>query len=339
MAHKIDQSTGNAAFISYEKPAWHGLGKTFNRPITVNDALQQAALNYTVRKLPNFHHFNGQQIESTDSFFTFRTDTNFVLGSRLGKDYTVMQNADALQVVDNILNTGRATIETAGAIDNGKTVFICLKTSEVMTVGKSDAIAPYILIANSHDGTLAITAQFTNVRVVCNNTLRAALSTGNNTVKIRHTANASDRLTQAMYIMGMFDKVQEQSKDLYQVMYDTTISKADFAQYLGNVILTPDEIRKINKGEADVLSSRKQNILSEIVSFASKGTGQAQAQKKGELTAWWAYNAVTGYLTRKNYSSADNRAKSMLFGSVAETINHAAVLAGDFNQLQTINFN
>jgi hypothetical protein len=42
---------------------------------------------------------------------------------------------------------------------------------------------------------------------------------------------------------------------------------------------------------------------------------------------WSAYNAVTGQATRKNYSSFNDRADSLLFGTGAALVQRAGVLA------------
>jgi phage/plasmid-like protein (TIGR03299 family) len=172
MAHKIDNSKGFNAFVSFAQAAWHGLGKVLTNAISTEDALNQGGLNYQVLKLPNVHCLpNGEELISEESFFTVRTDVNKVLGAKLGRDYEVLQNVEALNVVDEILQSGTATIETAGAIDDGRKVFICLKINKGITVGSNDQICQYLLIATSHDGSLSITVMPTNVRVVCNNTL------------------------------------------------------------------------------------------------------------------------------------------------------------------------
>jgi hypothetical protein len=99
--------------------------------------------------------------------------------------------------------------------------------------------------------------------------------------------------------------------------------------YFGNLFCSPDEIKDLQSGKraAEVLSTRKQNILSEVLAFANSGTGQRQAMKGNDFTMWSAYNAVTGYTTRKRFASADDRANSLLFGSAAELIHDAGTLA------------
>lgn len=339
MAHKIDNSKGFNAFISFQEPAWHGLGKIFKDDISTLQALEEAGLNYTVLKLPNVHCLpNGTEVISENSFFTCRTDTNAILGDKFGRIYEVLQNVEALNVVDEILQSGRATIETAGAIDGGKKAFICLKVDKNITVGSSDVIKQYVLIANSHDGSLAITATPTNVRVVCNNTLTAALNGATGAVKIRHTSNAGDRLREAAKVLNLIQHNTEINTDNYNRMKEIEISKADLMNYFGNVFLNADDFKKLQSGGKfqDVISKQKQNQLLEVANFATRGIGQADALNGTTPNMWYAYNAVTGYMTRKKYGSADDRANSMLFGSAAQTIQHAGVLALEPAKIQPL---
>lgn len=339
MAHLIDNSKGFNAFVSFAAPAWHGLGTVLNNPLSTADALQQGGLDYSVLKLPNIHCLpDGSEIISEDSFFTLRSDVNKVLGSRLGKDYEVMQNIEALNVVDEILQNGTASIETAGAIDEGRKVFICLKVNKDIIVGADDAVKQYVLIATSHDGSLSITAMPTNVRVVCNNTLTAALRNAQDKIKIRHTINAGARLTEAAKILKLIANNTAANEDNYNEMAGTIISKEQMFDYFGNVFCTPQEIKELQAGTnaKQVLSSRKQNILTDVLSFANRGQGQATTMQGNNFTMWSAYNAVTGYATRKKYSSASDRANSMLFGSAAETIESAGVLALNPTKIQPL---
>lgn len=332
MAHNLDFSKGSAAFVSYAEKAWHGLGTVLNNPLTVEDALNQGGLNFDVFKVPNIHYLpNGEEIISDESFFTFRSDVNKVLGSRLGKDYQVFQNRDALNLVDEILQSGRASIETAGAIDEGRRVFVTLKVNQDIIVNSSDTVQQYVLIATSHDGSMSITAMPTNVRVVCQNTLSAALRGTAGKIKIRHTSNASVRLEEAMKVLKLIHVNTDANFENYGRMAETVISKEQMFDYFGNIFMTADEIKQLKSGKRtdEVLSTRKKNILSDVLTFANLGTGQSMAMKGAEHTMWSAYNAVTGYITRKRYSSADDRANSLLFGSAAEQVHEAGVLALD----------
>lgn len=331
MAHKIDHSKGKSAFISYQAPAWHKLGKVFNQEITIEQALQESGLDFHVDKLPNIHRFTTAgsgigEIVSDSSFFTIRTDVNKVLGTRLGPDYTVYQNTDALAIVDELLKTGKMTIETAGSLDEGRKVFVCLKMNTRILVSGKDEVLQYLLVTNAHDGSMAVTVMFTNVRVVCWNTLSAALAAAKAAHKIRHTKNAADRVKEAFEIMGLLENNSKSNEAAYNAMKHNSITKQEFFDYIGNIFITTEEIEGLQKGDKDVLSTRKQNTIGEVLQYAQSGIGQAEALGNS-LNMWYAYNAVTGYLTSKKYGSADDRFESLMIGDSAKKINAAGELA------------
>ena len=331
MSHQLDHSKGKTAFIAYQAPGWHGLGKVKKSGIiTVEEALQDGGLDFHVDKLPNIHRFNTaagiqQEIISKNSFFTIRTDVNKVLGDRLGKDYTVYQNTEALAIVDDLLKNGKMIIETAGALDDGRKVFVCLKLADSIVVDGDDEVQQYVLLTNSHDGSMAITAMPTNVRVVCANTLSAALAGAKGAHKIRHTKNAADRVKEAFTIMGMLEDNSKKNEAAYNAMKHNGLSKEEFFDYIGNIFMTGEEIAGL-QGNKEVLSTRKQNVIGEVLQFANTGVGQAEALGDG-LNMWYGYNAVTGYLTSKRYASADDRFESLFLGDSAKKIAMAGELA------------
>lgn len=353
MAHKIDHSKGQAAFISYQKPAWHGLGKVFNQDITIAQALNESGLDFEVLKAPNVHRidvWNGEKTQGLDhtekempdgskqylhrietisenSFFTYRTDTNAVLGDKLGKQYTVYQNTDALAVVDEMLKLGKVKIETAGSVDAGRRVFVCLKLQNPIVVAGNDPVDQYVLLANGHDGSLAITAMPTNVRVVCWNTLSAALGAAKAEHKIRHTKNSADRVKEAFKIMGLLEDNSKHNTAAYNAMKHNTLFKSEFFDYIGNIFFDAEEIAALQKGDKDALSSRKKNVIAEVLEFAEVGVGQREALGDGQPNMWYAYNAVTGYLTGKKYKNADDRFDSLILGDSARKIAAAGDLA------------
>lgn len=327
MAHKLDYSKGQAAFISYQEAAWHGLGKVFNQEITVENALHEAGLDFQVCKAPNIHRIAGQpDIISDSSFFTYRTDTNKVLGDKLGNKYTVYQNTQALAVVDEMLKTGKVKIETAGAVEDGRRVFVCLKMQNPIIVNSDDEVEQYVLLSNGHDGTLAITAMPTNVRVVCWNTLSAALAGAKPHHKIRHTTNAERRVKEAFEIMGLLEDSTKANTAAYRAMASTSLTKEEFFDYIGNIFLDADDIAELQKGNRDALSNQKRATMGGVMNYAETGPGQKLALGNN-LNMWYAMNAATGYITSDEYKSADARFDSMIFGSGAAKIKAAGELA------------
>lgn len=326
MAHEIDTQKGFAGFASLKQPAWHGLGTVVEERITIADALHYGGLDFEVLKTPNVHRFpDGLEQVSKESFFTYRTDTNFILGDKLGKGYTVMQNKIALDLVDELVSKQAMTIETVGSLGNGAKVFVTLKNETPIDLGNNDLTEQYLVLLNGHDGNTAISAYFTNVRVVCQNTLNASLGNCTHKHTVRHTATAKDHLTEALKIMGVIQQNAEDDKQAYQRMKAKQFTDKMFSHYLGNIFFTPEEMTDFKNGDTGVISTRKKNVIAEVVNFAHTGIGQDLA---GEGTAFWAYNAITGYFSnQKVYKDTEVRMDNLLWGTDAQVMNRAAELA------------
>src|SRR5262245_24685564 len=120
MAHNLNYNdrTGQYSFFSVKETAWHGLGQIVQEYPNSKDALRFAGLAYEVGKRPNKHALpSGKVIDSEESFFTYRLDNEQVLGAHVGRDYTVVQNADAFTFFDSIVAGEEGILfETAGAL-------------------------------------------------------------------------------------------------------------------------------------------------------------------------------------------------------------------------------
>lgn len=317
MAHLIDNQKGFNAFASSENlEAWHGLGQKVAGNLTSAEALELGGINFQVEKFPNVHRFpSGIEIVSEKSFFTARMDTNFVLGSNVGSSYSIWQNTEMIEIVDRILDSGTAKIATVGSISDGAKVFICLKLEKDFGLN-NDRTEQYVLICNSHDGSLAVTAKFTNVRVVCNNTLTSALQ-GKSDVKIKHTTNKDEKITEAMKILKLIKGSTDANQQIIENLYNRKINQDTFYKYVLDLYSTPAEIGEMKKGSKfdDVYSTRKKNIINGVLDFSLQGIGQKEALNGGELTSYWAYNAVNGMISRTGSSDASIRANSLLFGA------------------------
>ena len=218
MSHNLNlnKQTGNHSFFSVQEKAWHGLGKIVQDYPTSKEALEFAGLNFEVKKSPNIHELeSGKRFESKSSFYSYRTDTDEILGDRLGKDYQVIQNIEAFAFFDAIVGGDGIQYETAGALGKGERIFITAKLPGYIKVGNDDLIEKYLFLTTSHDGFGSITAAFTPVRIVCANTLNAAMNNHSNAIKIRHTANAKEKLEQAHKVMGISNKLSVEMEDIF----------------------------------------------------------------------------------------------------------------------------
>jgi len=169
MAHNINYNPKNEqhSFFSVKEKAWHNLGQIIEHYPTSSEAIQYAGLDYQVIKSPNIHALpSGTNIISDNSYFTFRSDTEAVLGDKIGADYQVVQNTEAFAFFDSIVGgSDGIKYETAGALGKGEIIFITAKLPDYIRVGKDDLIESYLFLTSSHDGTGSITIAFTPVRI------------------------------------------------------------------------------------------------------------------------------------------------------------------------------
>lgn len=336
MAHEIDQTKGFAAFASRKEIPWHGLGKVFDRDLTVEEALKDGGLEFEVLKQPNIHQIPGQEsLISPDSFFLYRDDSLDVLAPHVGKLYEPLQNRDVFAIVDDMIAQDPSLkIETVGALKGGQRTFVTLKNG-TMNIGRGDEIETYLLIYNSFDGLTSIQARFTPIRVVCNNTLQLAKSRGKSIRSIRHYSNSEARLREALESVEMLKRGTKNFVDMAKAMTKTKYSVEDFYSYLSGVFMTDAERKKVAEQGREGISTRKANMLKEVIQYAESGPGQ----DKFGGTAWWAYNAVTGYFSNaRQYKSEDVRMQSLTdnYGNAGNHLSEALVLATGEKELPSI---
>ena len=321
MAHNINfnEVTGKHSFFSVKEKAWHCLGQIVEDYPNSKEALRFAGLDFEVLKRPNTHKLdNAEEIISTNSFYTYRPDTNAILGDRLGKDYEVVQNTDAFSFFDAIVGGDGIQYETAGALGKGEKIFITAKLPGYIKVGSDDLIEKYLFLTTSHDGFGSIMAAFTPIRIVCNNTLNAALRNHSNSFKIRHTANAKERLEEAHKIMGISNQLSIQMESIFNQWATVRITDKE-VQKLIQMAMVPNKevLQNIQNGEQDELSTCFKNMCDAVYEYNCTSPTQQTAASKG--TVFGAYNAVTGYFQNvRTYKDDEAKMKSVLYGGTAQ---------------------
>lgn len=344
MAHNlnVNNQTGKASFFSVKQKAWHGLGQIVEDYPTSAEALRFAGLDYTVEKRKLFTLDNDNQhddpeetiivpeIEVPGYFASIRTDTEQVLGV-VGKDYEVVQNVDAFSFFDAIVGGDGIQYETAGALGKGERIFITAKLPGYIQVGNNDLIEKYLFLTTSHDGFGSITAAFTPTRIVCNNTLNAALRNCSSSIKIRHTANAKDRLSEAHRVMGISNKLTEQLDGIFNQWAKVGITDQQ-VQRLIQLAMVPNKevLQNLQTGKQDELSTAFQNMCNAVYEYGMTSPTQQTVTTKG--TVFGAYNAVTGYFQNvRSFKSEEAKIKSLLFGGTAQLRSQKAfALCEDF---------
>ena len=317
MAHKLNETNGKVSFAARGEKAWHGLGQYVSEAMTSEQAIELGGLNYTVEKRPLYAPgWEGTMVEAEGHYGNVRTDTNEILGIVKGR-YKIVQNKDAFGFFDAIIDQGEAIFETAGALGKGERIFVTAKLPEDMLV-HGERVEKYIMLTNSHDGTSTIIAGFTPIRVVCNNTLTAALKNLDNKVSISHTASAESRLKEASRVMGIASKYMDEVNMTFESMTTRRLSDLEMKYFIETVMKNGVKEDKSDK-EA---STRMKNLVDQVYSFAI--THPTQTTEAAYRTLWGAYNGISGYYNfLKDYRNADQKMKDMNYGYANDKISKA----------------
>ena len=344
MAHNLNynEQTEKHSFFSVKEKAWHNLGQIITDYPTSAEAIIHAGLNYTVEKRPLFtydtENHTGDpetdilipEIEVPDFYATIRNDAEQVLGV-VGKDYEVVQNVNAFEFFDSIVGGKDGILyETAGALGKGERIFITAKLPDYIRVGKDDLIEQYLFLTTSHDGYGSITAAFTPVRIVCANTLNAAMRNHSNGIKIRHTASANERLKQAHQLLGITNQLADELEEVFNHWSKIRITD-NAVKHLIQIAMAPNKevLQNLQNGKQDELSTTYNNMVSSVMEYALTSPTQQEATTKGTL--FGAYNAVTGYFQNvRNFKDDESKFKSIMYGTGLQRSQTAFDLCTEF---------
>ena len=333
MAHNINfnSNTGRYSFFSVKEKAWHGLGQIVQDYPTSAEAIKHAGLDYEVAKIPLYTKGSGiietangieigsSELEVPNYFANIRTDNNAVLGV-VGKDYHIVQNREAFNFFDEIVGGDEGILyETAGALGNGERIFITAKLPDYIRVGNGDDVTEkYIFLTTSHDGSGSITAAFTPIRIVCQNTLNASLRNMSNVVRIKHTSGAKQRLDDAHKVMGLANTLSTQLEGIFNQWAKVKVTDQEVRKLI-QLALCPNKetFDLLKKGAEDEVSTLFKNTVEDAFAYAMVSDTQQMETTKGTL--FGAYNAVTGYYQNvRSYKDNEAKLQSIVMGGTAQ---------------------
>lgn len=330
MAHEIYIGDNDVASFASTQPAWHGLGQIVSGAMTAEECIQLAHLDYEVKKMPLIAKVTAPlspggkeytfDVPIPDDYCTVRMDTKAALGI-VGWKYEVLQNRDAFKFFDSIVGDGMAMFETAAALGLGERIFITAKLPKCLVVTPGDVIDQYLVLTNSHDGSGSVTALYTNVRVVCNNTLRMALQNCSNKIKLKHTANIITSLDDAKNLMNITEVQGAEFLSACKAMTLVGLTDSQFRKFIELSVRT-----EIAGTTEDEYSTRFNNIVASILDYANSHESQQTITTKGTL--YGAFNAITGFYSNvKGFKSPEEKVKSIIYGAGFRASNKAYMLA------------
>jgi phage/plasmid-like protein (TIGR03299 family) len=287
MSHNIynDGQKDCMFVVGKVEDAWHRLGQRCDKAISSAEAMQLAGLDWTVSKQQNYARNMLGHVVATDSYTVFRSSDNAQLGT-VGAGYAVRQNWQHFEFVDALLEAnGGSHYDSAGALGNGSRIWLSVRVPKADFAVGDDKHETYLVFASSHDATLAHTAKLSSVRVVCQNTLTAALNDGEKMFRVKHTKQANARLDTAKLLMsGVVANAQNLQAKLDRLA-NRKMTRESMVSILNRLFPVPKE--------ENANTTRRENVISEVLNLYAANDNDAFPEQRG--TAYAMLNAVTNY--------------------------------------------
>lgn len=304
MSHLIEQ-------MAYQnKTPWHGLGNRLsaNQPLEV--WAQQSGISFDIKETPvRFAYNDADNSPDTASFadhkVLYRSDTLAPL-SVVSQRYRVVQPREILEFYRDLTEVSGFELETAGVMKGGRKIWALAKTSQTATIKGNDTLNGYLLLATACDGTLATTAQFTSIRVVCNNTLAVALSNSTGAVRVPHSTSFDPVAVKRQ--LGISASNWDTFMYQMKVLSERKVKAKEVENYFLRVFTAP---AMTASGLSNERAMKKALAL-----YEGHGKGAGLASSKG--TAFGLLNSITEYVDHERQArSIDNRLESAWFGQGA----------------------
>ena len=224
----------------------------------------------------------------------------------MSDEYEVVDNRDAFRFLDALISS-ELHFETAGSLWGGRRVWCLARLPEYVELG-GDLSGTYIYVANSHDGSMAVTAAVTPIRIVCANTLGAALrqaehgASAQRMFRFRHTGNLQTKFAEARQVLGMTIDYQRQFKALADRLALEPISAAALEHRVLRHLWVIDD----DTGTS-VRANRERAIERVLAIFGGRG-GAGDTTGNSPGTKWTAFNATAEHVDHgRRYTTRTNQ--------------------------------
>lgn len=328
--------------------SWQLFGTNFSHPVTIEEAIKEAGLDYEVEAEPLIRVpkevvdaiRNGQPVSFnptknniiTSHKATFRTDNGANFGV-VGNGYSVVPNEKAFEFINFIKEVSgeEPLIETAGALGYGERMFVsCRLGADSYLNGNDDAVRNYVVFSNTFDGSGAVMAFFTPVRVICANTLNIAIKGATNKVVFKHTKNVLHRLDWEIEenrrkALEVFAKSVQFSKTFVDKMLELKSEKVTTEQVrdiTAKMYLNPKQFKAFTENDfkldgIDEISTRTKNQILQLRDAVDVGVGQQEHRG----TKLWLLNGMTTMLhNEKKWKTPQDEFNSVIDGDGAKKV-------------------
>lgn len=323
MAHLIDLSNNRENMAYVGNTPWHRLGTKLTGDESFDEWRVAAGFAWDAEKKDLTYmaqHAAGHEVPVIlpSHKALVRSDTGMVL-SVVGKDYKIVQPRDVLEFFREIAfqSNGRYEMETAGCLSDGKRIWALAKIKDEMSVGGVDIIKPYILFGTSFDLTSSTFASYTTVRVVCNNTLQAAVGA--------HAKNADVRITHAQTYdedsvkraLGLLEDAEEDAFGNFMTTANELVKRdvndTEMFSYFANLYGPKrEEGQSVEDLKVSDFTTNQKRNIDQLIRLFKGGPGSNLPTANG--TAWGLVNSVTHFEDFSRGKNDMKRLQSSAFG-------------------------
>jgi len=279
MPHELTK-TDNMFSASRVTP-WHGLGTVVEDAVDSATAIQLAGLDWKVIQTPPNYTTGGNIREIPNTVVNYRSDNGDFLGI-VSKRYKVIQNEEAFAFTDSLIGEG-VRYETAGSLRGGKRVWLLARMPDYSVLG--EAFTPFLLFSNEHSGGEAVRVCMTPVRVVCANTLNAALRGTARSWTFCHMGKIERKLAEARLTLQHAGTYMNELNRKADSLAVSKITEMEIHGFIKKMFPAEDTERKNNRVKREIERFRSCYIEDDVENF--KGT------------KWGLLLAVSDYVTHK----------------------------------------
>lgn len=267
-----------------ERP-WHNLGVHYEiAPKSSEEIIKGAHLDWTVAAVPMYTEIHGN-VKGYHAIY--REDNNDILGVVNNSRPIIVQNTETFESMDTLIDN-QVDVETAASLGHGETIFGCFKIRQQYKVFDDD-IDHYFVVMNEHckvDG--KVTILNTPIRVVCQNTLSAALTNNFYKVRIPITADKVANQTLAEKIMQSGEDAIYKLQKRADKMYKQKVSRESIEKLL-------DELFPYVKVDGDSLYNKQNETTNMIRETFLKDCMGADNLANYRGTNWQVLNAIIDF--------------------------------------------
>lgn len=297
---------------------WAGMGDSITEAPNSAEAIKLAGLDWEVKQQPSFIMIDDKPVKTGD-IINYRDSDNSILGTVKDR-YQVVQNHEAFEFTDALIENGDARYETAGSLFGGKVVWMLAKLPSDSVLG--DEMDRFLLFSNSHDGSRAVTVTTTNIRVWCSNTLNMALANAKRKWTFVHKGDMDSKLDEARKSLILADSYNEEFKKQAEKLATKKVSVEQARKILDAMFPLPNE---------DISKTKLSHMVQLRENFIKCYNADDIADYKG--TAWGMVNAFSdmiyhgGATLRQTKGYEENRLASVISGNTMFDKAYSLILA------------